>query len=142
MSAENNSWLLRRLKLAKTEFVESFDCGDCKPEELKCKECLSTKEPEYIYGRIYAQLEADEHTIRIGNVLYQANKSYGKVFAWEIIDIYLENYLGGNKTMVRCSNGTWTNSFFAVDVLEWHKTRESAEKELAEIMNSQNNKER
>ena len=32
----------------KIKFVESFDCGNCKPEIDKCKKCLTEKEADYL----------------------------------------------------------------------------------------------
>ena len=37
-----------RLIELKIQFVESFDCGDCIPEESKCKKCLTEKETDYL----------------------------------------------------------------------------------------------
>ena len=83
-------------------------------------------------GVIVPKRETDEHKIQIGDVLYEDSYSYGKVFEWEVLDIWLENYMSGNKTIVKCSNGTWTKEFFAVDVLQFHKTKEEAERALKE----------
>lgn len=81
-------------------------------------------------GVIVPKREKDEHKIQIGDVLYEGSYSYGKVFEWKILDIWLENYISGNKTIVKCSNGTWTKEFFVADVLQFHKTKEEAEAEL------------
>ena len=78
-------------------------------------------------------MRKDEFKIQVGDVLYEASKSYSKVFEWEILAIWLEDYIGGNKTIVKCSNGTWTKEFFAVDVLYFHKTKEEAEEKLEEL---------
>lgn len=83
-------------------------------------------------GVIVQKRETDEHKIQIGDVLYEDSYSYGKVFEWKVLDIWLENYIGGNKTIVKCSNGTWAKEFFAVDVLQFHKTKEEAERALKE----------
>ena len=74
----------------------------------------------------------DKHKIQVGDKLYQYSKSYGKVFEWEILEIWLEDYIGGNKTIVKCSNGTWTKEFFASDVIYFFETREEAEKSIEE----------
>ena len=37
-----------RLIELKTQFVENFNCGNCKPEENKCKKCLTEKETDYL----------------------------------------------------------------------------------------------
>ena len=36
-----------RLIEMKINFVENFDCGDCKPSNNKCRKCLSEKEADY-----------------------------------------------------------------------------------------------
>lgn len=83
-------------------------------------------------GVIVPKREIDEHKIQIGDVLYEDSYSYGKVFEWKVLDIWLENYISGNKTIVKCSNGTWTKEFFVADVLQFHKTKEEAETQLKE----------
>ena len=37
-----------RLIELKTQFVENFDCGDCKPDNVKCRKCLTEKEADYL----------------------------------------------------------------------------------------------
>ena len=37
-----------RLIELKINFVENFDCGDCKPSNNKCRKCLSEKEADYL----------------------------------------------------------------------------------------------
>ena len=66
--------------------------------------------------------------------MYQASKSYNKVFAWKVREIWIEDYIGGTKTILRCTNGTWSKEFFSSDVKEWFDTREVAEKALKEMM--------
>ena len=83
-------------------------------------------------GVIVPQRKKDEHKIQIGDVLYEDSYSYGKVFEWKVLDIWLENYISGNKTIVKCSNGIWTKDFFVADVLQFHKTKEEAEAKLKE----------
>ena len=75
----------------------------------------------------------DKYKVQVGDELYQASKSYKKVFAWKVLAIWLEEYVGGTKTVLRCSNGTWTKEFFASDVREWFDMREEAEAALAEM---------
>ena len=70
----------------------------------------------------------DAHKIQIGDVLFENSKSYKKIFEWKVIDIWLEEYISGIKTIVRCSNGVWTDMFFVSDILAMYKTREEAEK--------------
>ena len=72
----------------------------------------------------------DKSKIQIGDVLFESSKSYKKIFEWKVLDIWLEDYIGGNKTVVKCSNGTWTKEFFASDIIAMYRTREEAEKAL------------
>lgn len=37
-----------RLIELKINFIENFDCGDCKPSNNKCRKCLSEKEADYL----------------------------------------------------------------------------------------------
>lgn len=83
-------------------------------------------------GVIVPKREKDKHKIQIGDVLYEYSYTYGKVHHWKVLDIWLENYISGNKTIVKCSNGTWTKEFFVADVLQFHKTKEEAEQALKE----------
>ncbi len=78
-------------------------------------------------------MQKDKYKIQIGDVLYQASKSYGKVFEWKVLDIWLEDYIGGNKTIVKCSNGTWSKEFFVSDILVMCRSKECAEQELEEM---------
>lgn len=79
-------------------------------------------------------MRKDKYKIQAGDVLYQASKSYKKVFAWKVLAIWLEEYVGGTKTVLSCSNGTWEKEFFAADVREWFDTREAAESALEEML--------
>ena len=74
-----------------------------------------------------------KYKVQVGDELYQASKSYKKVFAWKVLAIWLEDYIGGTKTILRCSNGTWIQEVFASDVKEWFDTREEAEAALKEM---------
>lgn len=74
----------------------------------------------------------DRYKIQIGDVLYENSKSYNKIFEWKVIDIWLEDYISGNKTIVKCSNGSWTKEFFVSDILAMYKTREEAQAKLKE----------
>lgn len=71
-----------------------------------------------------------KYTIKIGDVLYENSKSYHKMFEWKVLDIWLEDYISGNKTIVKCSNGSWTKNFFVSDILAMYRRKEDAEKAL------------
>jgi hypothetical protein len=78
----------------------------------------------------------DKYKIQIGDVLFEYSKSYHKIFEWKVLNIWLEDYIGGNKTIVKCSNGTWTKEFFASDILVMCRSREVAEAKLKESENN------
>lgn len=70
----------------------------------------------------------DKFKIQIGDVLFEYNKSYNKIFEWKVLDIWLEDYISGNKTIVKCSNGTWAKEFFVADILAMYRSREELDK--------------
>lgn len=83
-------------------------------------------------------MRKDKYKVQVGDTLYQASKSYNKVFAWKVLEIWLEWYLVGLKTIVLCTNGTWTKEFFVSDVKEWFDSQEEAEKALKEMTEEHN----
>ena len=80
-------------------------------------------------------MRKDKYKVQVGDVLYQASKSYKKGFAWKVIAIWLEDYISGRKTVLSCSNGTWAEEFFASDVRGWFDDREAAVAVLEEMLN-------
>lgn len=50
-----------------------------------------------------------------------------------VFDIWLEDYISGNKTIVKCSNGTWSKEFFVADILAMCRSKEQAEQKLKEM---------
>lgn len=75
-------------------------------------------------------MRKDKYKIQVGDVLYQVVKVFNKINEWKVLEIWLEDYVGGNKTIVRCTNGTATKEFFASDVLYFYSDKEEAEKAL------------
>ena len=75
----------------------------------------------------------DKYKIQIGDVLYQPTDSYSRVFEWKVLDIWLEDYIGGNKTIIKCSNGTWSKEFFVADILAMYRSKDQAEQKLKEV---------
>lgn len=75
-------------------------------------------------------MRKEKYKIQVGDKLYQASTSYHKVFEWEVLGIWIEAYLGGHHTMVKCSNGTWTKEFFCAELFEFYDNGEDAEKAL------------
>ena len=72
----------------------------------------------------------DKFKIKIGDVLFENSKSYNKVFEWKVLDIWLEDYISENKTIIKCSNGSWTKEFFVADVLAMYRSKEEVEQAL------------
>lgn len=79
-------------------------------------------------------MRQNEYQTRIGDVLYEASFTYRKVIEWEILDIYVEDYLSGAKPVfvVRDTNSDWSGRGvkFIGDILNWYNTREEAEEDL------------
>lgn len=72
----------------------------------------------------------DKFKIQIGDVLFENSKSYNKVFEWKVLDIWLEDYISENKTIIKCSNGSWTKEFFVADVIAMYRSKEELEQAL------------
>ena len=72
----------------------------------------------------------EKYKIQIGDTLFENSESYNKIFEWKVLDIWLEDYIGGNKTIVKCSNGIWTKEFFVADILAMYRNKEQAEQSL------------
>ena len=72
----------------------------------------------------------DKYKIQIGDVLFQISKSYKKIFEWKVLDIWIEDYIGSNKTIIKCSNGIWSQEFFVADILDMYRSREELNEAL------------
>lgn len=75
-------------------------------------------------------MRKDKFKIQIGDVLYKADESYNRVFKIEIVDIWLEGYISGNKTIIKGKSEFGTKEYFVGDVLYFYNTKEEAEKAL------------
>lgn len=49
-----------RLIELKRNFVENFDCKDCRPGDEKCKKCITEKEVDYLLVNDVAVLPCEE----------------------------------------------------------------------------------
>lgn len=78
-------------------------------------------------------MRKDKFKIQIGDVLYKADKSYNRVFKIEIVDIWLEDYIGGNKTIIKGKSEFGTKEYFVGDVLYFYNTEEEAAAALKEV---------
>ena len=78
----------------------------------------------------------NKNKIRIGDVLYEPSVSYNRVIEHKIVDMYIENYISGWKTIVVTESYLGKQNNFATDVLYWCSTEEDAEKALAKSIPS------
>lgn len=77
-------------------------------------------------------MRKDKYKIQVGDVLYEASKSYNEVFEWKVLEIWLEEYVCNAKTIFKCTNGSRIKEFFAGDVLYFYSDKEEAQKALEE----------
>lgn len=71
--------------------------------------------------------------INVGDVVFEASKTYNKVFGWKISEIKLEKYIVGWKTIVKLApvyNVSWNTTKFLSDVLHMYETKDDAEKAM------------
>lgn len=78
-------------------------------------------------------MRQNKHMYQRGDVLYEASFMYARVIEWEIIDILVENYVSGYKTIfVVKSDLLGTGNKFFGDICQWHDSFEEAEEKLKE----------
>lgn len=82
-------------------------------------------------------MRKDKYKYQIGDILYEASTSYVKVFAWKIVDIFVENYVGGPKVVFRVERDTengwiWARDRYLSDIQMMYDTQKEAEEELNE----------
>lgn len=76
-------------------------------------------------------MRKNKFKIQIGDVLYEASKTYNRVIKWEIKDIFVEHYIGGDKTIFIVESPVYgKGERFLGTVAYWHDTYEEAEKAL------------
>lgn len=76
-------------------------------------------------------MKKDKFKLHIGDTLYEASFMYARVIEWEIVDIFVERYVSGYKTIVVVkSDFLGTANKFVSDVLHWYDIPEAAEAEL------------
>ena len=99
-----------RLIEMKINFVENFDCGDCKPSNNKCRKCLSEKEADYLLEHGVIVLPC-----KVGDTLY------------------CESAIKGHITSLKAPDLEWiveNREYFGKEIF---LTREEAEQALKEI---------
>lgn len=78
-------------------------------------------------------MRKEKFEISVGDVVYEASKSYGKIFGWKIAEIKLEKYIAGWKTLVKLEpayNVSYSTTKFLSDVLHMYETPEDARRAL------------
>lgn len=76
-------------------------------------------------------MRKDKYKLQIGDVLYQASVSDVRVIEWEIVDIFVEDYVSGYKTIFVVKSDLFgcATKFFG-DIILWHDSFEEAEEKL------------
>lgn len=77
-------------------------------------------------------MRKEKFKIQVGDVLYEASIMYGKVIEHKVVNVFLEDYVSGWKTMVVTESYLGRNTKFCTDVTNWFDTVEEAEKSLKE----------
>ena len=78
-------------------------------------------------------MRQDKYKYQIGDVLYEASKTYHQVIEHKIIDIWVEDYIGGSKTIFRTESPKWRYEKFFADIKAMFNTREAAEEALEKM---------
>lgn len=76
-------------------------------------------------------MRQDKYKIKKGDIFFKPSKSYNRVFEIEILDIWLEDYVSGYKTIVLGKYEFGKKEFFASDIIHCYDTYEEAEKALS-----------
>ena len=96
----------KRLVELKRQFVENFDCGDCQPENEKCRKCLSEKEADHLLDNgIFAP------TVKINTFAYFFSRN--KVKEGYVERIFVDK--SGTKICV-CYDGIYIKIFKPCDI--------------------------
>ena len=76
-------------------------------------------------------MRKDKFKYQIGDVLYEASFTYARIVEWEIVDIFVEPYVGGYKTIFTVKSDIFGKANkFLYDVCQWYDIPETAEAEL------------
>jgi hypothetical protein len=114
-----------RLIELKAQFVENFNCGNCKPEESKCKKCLTEKEADYLLAN-----GVIVPPCKVGDKVYYIS-AVGNIIENEIthIGIYCKGKHYNEQRGIKVPLFTST---FLLDTDDHYRSYEEAEKALAE----------
>lgn len=76
-------------------------------------------------------MRQNKYKYQIGDILYEPSKMYNRVIEWQIVDIFVEEYVGGYKTLFGVkSNTLGKTTKFLTDIIHWCDTCEEAIEEL------------
>ena len=78
----------------------------------------------------------DANSISIGDVLYEPSIMYRKVIEHVIVDIHLERYISGWKTIIVTESYLGKQNKFVSDITHWCHTQEEASRILIGKINS------
>jgi hypothetical protein len=78
-------------------------------------------------------MRQNKYMYQIGDKLYEASFMYARVIEWEIVDILIEEYVSGFKTIVVVkSDLLGTGNKFVSDITQWYDNPDEAEEKLKE----------
>ena len=86
-------------------------------------------------------VKQDKFKIQRGDVLYEPSMMYSRVIEHEIVDIFLESYASGYKTILKTKSSLGYAEKFASDVVYWCDTEEEALEKLKEKRDEEDIKE-
>ena len=76
-------------------------------------------------------MRKDKFKLQRGDTLYEASKMYKRVIEWEIIDIFVEQYISDYKIIVVVKSDLFGQATkFLSDVLHWYDIPEAAAENL------------
>ena len=120
-----------RLIELKINFIENFDCGNCKPSNDKCKKCLSENEADYLleHGVIVSPC-------KVGDTVYVIYSN--EIITATVITIQYNSWKIPTSLYLKYSE---VNGFAVIQMQAIERavflTREEAEKALKECENNE-----
>ena len=77
-------------------------------------------------------MRKEKFKIQVGDVLYEPSIMYGKVIEHKVVNVFLEDYVSGWKTMIVTESYLGIQHKYASDVVNWFDSAKEAEKALEE----------
>lgn len=79
-------------------------------------------------------MRKNKYKLQIGDVLYEASRGRKKVIKWEIVNIFVEDYMSGSKVIFVVENEVYGKcEKFLSDVSHWLDTEGEATKCLEKM---------